>query len=146
MRRHKLHVAGEDECEWERKGQYQKKKKKQNTFVVPLTSHLATVHKDSAQRGQISLWIEKMEQIPSVWEFELPWCVKLVICGRWVKQSWSWIKRNILEIDLRIINWSMKLSDWFISLPLFLSHCKKFWNNALKGLKQQTSYSSVQLK
>ena len=64
------------------KASIKKKKKKQNTSVVLLTSHLATVHKDRAQRGQISLWIEKMEQIPSVWEFELPWCVKLVICGR----------------------------------------------------------------
>ena len=43
-----------------------KKKKKKNTlFVVLLTSHLATVHKDRAQRGQIRLWIEKMKQILS---------------------------------------------------------------------------------
>ena len=82
-----------------------KKKKKQYTFVVLLTSHLASIHNDRAQRGQIHLWIEKMEQIPSVWEFELPWCVKLAICGRQqVIQSWSWIKRNIVEIYLRIID------------------------------------------
>lgn len=42
-----------------------KKKKKNTLFVVLLTSHLATVHKDRAQRGQIRLWIEKMKQILS---------------------------------------------------------------------------------
>ena len=38
--------------------------------------------------------------------------------------------------------WNLKLC-WFISLPPFLSHHNKIWNERLKSLKQQTSCSSV---
>ena len=39
-----------------------------------------------------------------------------------------------------------QMSGQFTSLPQLLSHCNKNLDDGLKGLKQQTSYSSVQLK
>lgn len=45
--------------------------------MVLLTSHLAAVHRDRAQSKQRRLWIEKLEQIPFAWGFELLWYVQL---------------------------------------------------------------------
>lgn len=71
--------------------------------MVLLTSHLAAVHRDRAQSKQRRLWTEKLEQIPFAWGFELLWYVQLEMCGGQQDiQSWRWIKKTRLEINLRI--------------------------------------------
>ena len=65
----------------------------------------------------------------------------------WCVSVYTHFKFNILHMYASMLYY-LCMSGQFIPLSQFLSHYKKKknWNNKLKVLKQQTCYSSVQLK